>query len=392
MTKFDYLLVGGGLQNALVAEALLTNQPGVRIGLLERSGTLGGNHTWCFHGGDVPVAALPFVAPFVVREWERYSVEFSNLSRTVESRYSVVTSERLAAVMFERARSSGLTVLLDASATSVEPGRVTLMSGGVLEAEVVIDARGPDFLHAAVVGFQKFLGLELELGAGSAPMHPVLMDARVEQTNGFRFFYVLPLAEDRVLVEDTYFADGPELDLPALRRGITEYAVRSGFEVRGTLREEVGILPLPAHALRPRASAAGLVHGGYQGGFFHPTTGYSFPPAVRFALTVARSTPDELPGRVQGLAREQARQQRFATLLNRLLFRGFTPERRHHVLERFYQLPLPTIERFYALALTPADRARILCGRPPPGLSLEGLWSAVVRDGAVASRTPGEVA
>lgn len=392
MAKFDYVLVGGGLQNALVAEALLATRPGVRVALLERNRTLGGNHTWCFHAADVPAEAMPWVAPFVVQRWDRYTVEFPGLSRTVESPYAAVTSEQLATVVMNRARTSGLTVMLDAAATRIEPCRVALASGGVLEAEVVIDARGPDFVHATVAGFQKFLGLELEVPRGSAPAHPLLMDARVEQKDGFRFFYVLPLAEDRVLVEDTYFADGPALDLAALRREVFDYAARLGLGAGRTLREEVGVLPLPARAPRPRASLSGLVVGGYQGGFFHPTTGYSFPVAARFALAVARSSPEELPERVQLLARAEARQQRFASLLNRMLFRGFEGGRRYHVLERFYRLPVATIERFYALALTPADRARILCGRPPRGLSLEGLWSAVVPDRAVARRAPGEVA
>jgi lycopene beta-cyclase len=151
-------------------------------------------------------------------------------------------------------------------------------------------------------------------------------------------------------------------------------------------------LPLPARAPTPRAPERGLVRGGYQGGFFHPTTGYSFPLAVRFALEVARTSAAELPARIHALARAEQRQQRFAALLNRMLFRGFAPHDRYNVLERFYRLPVPTIQRFYALTLTPADRARIVCGRPPRGLSLEGLWSAVVPDRAGTGRARGDLA
>src|SRR6188768_371680 len=150
MAKFDYVLVGGGLQNALVAEALLAARPTLCVALVERSGALGGNHTWCFHAGDVPPEAMPFVAPFLVRSWDRYSVEFPDLSRTVEARYAAVTSERLAAVMRRRARRSNLTVLLDTAAVRIEPRRVTLASGGVLDGDVVIDARGPDFHDSPV--------------------------------------------------------------------------------------------------------------------------------------------------------------------------------------------------------------------------------------------------
>ena len=48
--------------------------------------------------------------------------------------------------------------------------------------------------------------------------------------------------------------------------------------------------------------------------------------------------------------------------------------RRRNVLERFYRLPEAIIRRFYALSLTRADRLRIICGRPPRGLSLTTAW------------------
>ena len=53
---FDYLLIGGGLQNALIALAVLTRDPEARVCLVERGATLGGNHLWCFHGLDLSEA------------------------------------------------------------------------------------------------------------------------------------------------------------------------------------------------------------------------------------------------------------------------------------------------------------------------------------------------
>jgi lycopene beta-cyclase len=109
---------------------------------------------------------------------------------------------------------------------------------------------------------------------------------------------------------------------------------------------------------------------GYGGGWFHPTTGYSFPMAARFAGVVAREKPEHLRLALRSLARSHGRQLRFATLLNRLLFGAFVPEDRRNVLERFYQLPEASIRRFYALTTSAGDRARIVCGRPPRGFSL----------------------
>jgi lycopene beta-cyclase len=118
----------------------------------------------------------------------------------------------------------------------------------------------------------------------------------------------------------------------------------------------------------PRSAA---LQAGYQGGWFHPTTGYSFPLAMRLAMHIAQRDAASVDGpELRALIRERDRQQRFCILLNRLLFEAFEPQDRWRVLERFYRLPVETIRRFYALDMSLTDRVRILCGRPPGGFSL----------------------
>ena len=95
MRSLDYLLVGGGLQNALIASALAHYRPEARVALVEAADRVGGNHLWCFHGLDVPDVAVPFVEPLVVRRWPRYRVRFSSYDRTLEEPYAAVTSDRV---------------------------------------------------------------------------------------------------------------------------------------------------------------------------------------------------------------------------------------------------------------------------------------------------------
>jgi lycopene beta-cyclase len=91
--------------------------------------------------------------------------------------------------------------------------------------------------------------------------------------------------------------------------------------------------------------------------------------ALRFARTVAESSPAERAGALEKLWQAHIRQARFARMLNRLLFAHFAPEDRWNVLARFYRLPTLTVRRFYALETTTGDRLRILCGRPPAKMS-----------------------
>lgn len=371
--QFDYLLVGGGLQNALVVLALLERRPQSRVALVEREPVLGGNHTWCFHAGDVDGAGERLLEPLVARRWGAYEVHFPDFSRTLEETYAVIPSARLDEVVRARFAEQPLWALLTgAEAADISAREVVLTGGQRLRAEVVVDARGPlAFPEQVPAGYQKFLGLELQLRRPSAQRRPILMDARVSQRDGFHFLYLLPLDERRVLLEDTLYSASPLLDPGAARDAIFDHAARAGLEVEAVAREERGVLPLPLTPAPPPAEGEGPLRAGYQGGWFHPTTGYSLPVALRLAWHLASHAPGELFGPSWArLVRAHRRQARFCLRLNRLLFNAFAPADRHHVLERFYRLPAETVRHFYALQLTTVDRARILCGRPPRGLRL----------------------
>jgi lycopene beta-cyclase len=370
----EYLLVGGGLQNALILLALLDSRPDTRLTLIERDGQLGGNHTWCFHAGDVPERAMRWLAPLIVKRWPAHDVRFPGHRRRLDEEYCAVTSAALHQEVTRRIAAAPHVRLVTGSAIRLGQHSVSLEGGRVLSGRLVVDARGP-VPGAAAGGYQKFVGLELQVAPGTASPVPMLMDATVAQLDGFRFVYVLPWDHDRVLIEDTYYSTNPRLDKEALARGILAYAKRNGMPVVRVLREEEGVLPIPTR-LDFASRAQSPIQAGYAGGLFHPTTGYSFPIAVRFALHLAeRRVEDALGADYQRFLSRHKRQARFCTNLNRLLFDAFAPAERYRVLERFYRLPAPTIRRFYALQTTLADRARILCGRPPAGFSFRRLLS-----------------
>ncbi len=441
----DYALVGGGLQNGLIALALAAVRPAARIVMIERGDAPGGNHTWCFHAGDLAAIGSPpsptpgpapdretdrgtdratgpapdretdrgtdrsthreavrapvrgsdvpaWIEPLIVARWSGYDVAFPAHARTLASPYACVSSDRFAAEVTRSLARDGSRLLTRATALDVEAHRVTVRTADgsheEIRAHAVIDARGPDAARRESTtkdargpdaarrestkdasGWQKFLGQELRLDAPHGLARPMLMDATVPQLDGFRFLYVLPLSDDRVLVEDTYFSDGTHIDAAELRARIATYVERRGWRVAEVVREEVGLLPLPLRCAPPSPTAPLVA--GYAGGWFHPVTGYSFPIAARLAALVASLPAERLVGpELVAHAAAQERQMKFALRLNRMLFGWFPPAQRFRVLERFYRLPEALIRRFYALELTALDRARILVGRPPRGMSL----------------------
>ena len=111
------------------------------------------------------------------------------------------------------------------------------------------------------------------------------MDATVEQRDGYRFVYSLPFGPRELMIEDTFYSDGPDLDQAALGAGLDRMAEAHG--PAECIGEEAGVLPIllggELEALWPVGSTP-VARLGMRGGFFHPTTGYSLPDAVRNAL------------------------------------------------------------------------------------------------------------
>lgn len=364
----DLVLAGGGLANCLIAWRLALRRPDLRVLILEREDRLGGNHTWSFHRSDLSEARNDWLTPVVAHEWQHHEVRFPTRKRRIAGAYRSATSDAL----HDHLMNNGIAeVRFGAEIADMTPTSVTLADGTRLEAGAVIDGRGQRDNPHLVLGFQKFLGLEVDLAQDHGLSGPVIMDATVSQADGYRFVYVLPFGPRRLLIEDTRYSDGADLDQGALRSAIADYAGEQGWRITGQHREEHGILPiLLAGDLNAfwRSGPEGVARSGLAAALFHPTTGYSLPFAVGLAEAIAEQQDFSAAG-LYALTRAHSeniwRRTGFFRLLNRMLFRAGRPEQRYQVLQRFYGLPESLIARFYAADLTTADKVRLLAGKPP---------------------------
>lgn len=425
---FDYILVGGGLQSGLIALALRHHRPDSSVLLIERDSRIGGNHTWSFHPGDVPESSRPWVNPIIKHTWPQYVVRVGGLGRRVDLGYAAVPSDHFAEVvsgLFHSEpnesdapeplarvrgdltgeadpRGDGLGETTSVSAGSQSPpvglsepevrtGSWEVMKNTevirisddtvltscekVLRGELVIDCRGPFAGRQpfAGCGYQKFFGFEVELKDDWSPEVPVVMDAVEDQSDGFRFFYILPFSSRRLLVEDTRFSDTPIIDRGECLARVTNYLEGHGIFDFEIIREESGVLPMPfTSELRPDARSP--LAGGYAGGWFHAATGYSFPLAVAFAEAVSSVAAVQARKAVRELAEGNVWRSGYARFLNRLLFRLVAPRHRYRIFRRFYRvLSDRAIERFYSHRFTVGDATRIVVGVPPTVLGLRPL-------------------
>ena len=359
------IIAGGGLAGCLAAIALAKRRPDVDFLLVEQGAQFGGKHTWSFFDTDVPAELKWVLEDVQALHWPAHEIRFPKRQRTIPIGYNSINSAGLDEATRRLLRPDQYR--LGQGISAVGPAGITLEGGERIEGDAVIDARGPMAMPALDLGWQKFVGRTYRFGQPHGVRLPVIMDGCVSQRDGYRFIYQLPLSETELLIEDTYYSAGPDLDRSELRSGLDKVAATFG-EAR-QIDEEEGILPIVIDGrVESLWQAAAAIPFGLRGGFFHPTTGYSLPDAVANAALLAeqRDFSAVALGTVyRHRAVRQWRDRNFYQLLNRMLFRGTDPDRSYRVLEHFYRLPPPVIARFYAARLTSLDKLRILSGRPP---------------------------
>ena len=130
----------------------------------------------------------------------RWDVCFPRYQRVLQQAYLSITSARLHQVLQEAlAAAPGCTLLLGTAVRRMSAHAVHLEDGRTLTGRLVIDARGPAALPLSrIAGYQKFVGLEVELAQAARLTQPIIMDATVPQTDGFRFVVVGMVDLERV--------------------------------------------------------------------------------------------------------------------------------------------------------------------------------------------------
>lgn len=367
----DVLIVGGGLAGCLMALKLSVARPELKIQLIESAERLGGAQTWGFRATDIPAEAMEWIEPLLEKSWTNSQVRFPKLDRTLSASYHTMRSENLHKHLL---KVLGQGVRLKSKVARITDSEVTLENGKKISASCVLDTRGfTGAPSAKVSGYQKFIGFDCELETPHDLTTPIVVDATCPQLDGFRYFSLLPWDETRILVKETFYSDSPDLNLERITKSIRSYMERRGWKIKAITKEERGVLPIPMTSDYITNSAEGeALPVGVRGGYFHATTGFSLPDAVRFAEIIS-AVPEITTQKAREALMKQRRswlsRQRFYRIVNRLIFYASEPSLRYQVMQKFYELPEETIERFYSGRTTWSDRIRILRAKPPLPMS-----------------------
>ncbi len=368
-TPYDLAIAGGGLAGGLVALALAKLRPELNIALIEAEDHFGGNHIWSFFESDVEPEHRWLVDPLLSRQWDGYDVHFPKYNRSLSNGYFSIESKNLDRELRKRLPSRALKT--GHKAGNVDHGRVQLADGTEISAQAVLDVRGGGDVSALEIGWQKFCGQMLRLKNPHGLDRPVIMDATVEQIDGYRFIYCLPFSDTEIFIEDTYYADKPDLDSATSHARIAEYAAARGWQIEAVLSEEKGRLPViygGDFEAFWKANKGVDARAGARAALIQPITSYSLPMAVRTAVLIAEMpdiTQDRLDRMLRDLATQHWKDGKFYRLLAAFLFLGADPEKRYKTLEHTYAKDEQLLARFYAGKSTRIDQASLLSGKPP---------------------------
>lgn len=343
---------GGGLSGCLLLAALKYRWPDLKVTLCERSSHLSKHQTWSFHNGDVPEHAWTWLTPLISKQWSGYNVFFPTFTRSFNTGYSSIRALDLATKI-----------------QTLYSKNIQLNCSDSNDPDALITTGWTPLNSTHEYGYQKFVGLDLKLQSPHGLTKPILKDVRCEQTDGYRFFYVLPFSETELLIEDTYYSNSPTLNIDHIKNQILHYAKLQQWSVEKIIRQESGSLPLDLQP--PSVQLSGLEFGA-AAGLAHPVTGYSFPAVIRQIQALLDSEIPDIAVWRQRLATENKKISApvpYYCFLNRMMFKAAIESKRYQILERFYTLSQPLIERFYAGKTNNWDKIRILLGKPPVPIS-----------------------
>ncbi|WP_417622046.1 lycopene beta-cyclase CrtY [Parasphingorhabdus sp.] len=370
---YDLAIAGGGLAGGLIALALNRLRPELNILLIEAGAHFGGNHIWSFFASDVEAEHRWLVDPLISRQWDSYDVHFPKYSRRLHNGYYSIESGNLDKQVHSKLPPKALKT--GHRVKRVEKNRVILDDGEEISASAVLDVRGGGDISALECGWQKFYGQMLQLKQPHGLERPVIMDATVEQIDGYRFVYCLPFSETEVFVEDTYYADTADLDSAASHARIADYTADQGWEIEAVVGEEKGRLPVfygGDFEAFWKANPGVDARAGARAALIQPITSYSLPMAVKTAILIAEQpeiSQNMLDQRLRNLAREHWKKGKFYRLLCAFLFLGADPEKRYKSLQHTYSKDERLLARFYAGKSTRMDQISLLSGKPPIPIS-----------------------
>jgi lycopene beta-cyclase len=277
---FDYIFIGAGasatlLLRSLESRGLLANK---KIALIDADDKRKNDKTYCFWTSMDDNIAQNCQQLFS-QTWSKISVNRQEPETLENSRYVHISSIAL----YDECRrivEQHQLVRVHSSVSSIartENGVQVITENGEFHAETIFDSRPPAFSlpekNEALL-WQTFIGYIISPSESHKQSDCVdLMDFDIPQDGYTQFMYVLPLTNNRILVEVTRFGIEPITSEQA--EPILDAYIQRRFGTYTILETEKGTIPMSTAKI-VREKIEGVISIGGRSGAIKPSTGYAF--------------------------------------------------------------------------------------------------------------------
>jgi lycopene beta-cyclase len=281
--SYDYIIAGGGMAGLSLAfylnKSLLKEK---NILIIDREIKNQNDHTWCFWE-DNNGAFESIVHRKWNGVWFHGTQKFSEYLNLENYTYKMIRAVDFYEFVFSQIKENSNFTFLEAEISAIENDVVQTNQGEFRASEFVFDSftrksyDNPKYQNL----WQHFLGWTIEVDeAKFNPNEPTLFDFRVEQNNECRFAYILPITENKALIEFTVFSDNllPQIEYEEnLHKYITETVEIRSYKICET---EYGVIPMSDEP-HEEFPAEKIIRIGTAGGYVKASTGYSFQRTQR---------------------------------------------------------------------------------------------------------------
>mgnify|MGYP003575733368 CR=1 FL=1 len=280
--SFDFIVCGAGCAGLSLLVRLIEsgNFKDKKILLVDKEHKNKNDRTWCFwEEGEGTFE------PIVYKRWKELWFHSHYLSKSLKLQpyqYKLIRGidfyNHCLSIIKQQPNITFLRAPVEKVFSSEAEGTGVIAGGKIYKSHFVFNSilfSKPQLKQHQYWLLQHFKGWVIETAsdvfdAGSG----TLMDFRTDQSEGATFFYVLPFAPNRALVEYTLFSKEilqPEVYQNALKTYLKETWKLADYKV---LEEEWGVIPM-TNAAFPTVNG-NIIHLGTAGGQTKASSGYTF--------------------------------------------------------------------------------------------------------------------
>ncbi|GAB4222848.1 MAG: lycopene cyclase family protein [Gammaproteobacteria bacterium] len=286
--QYDLIIAGAGLSGLSLAVELKNLNYQGKVLIIDKKKQFTNDRTWCGWGFNeyIPQSLIKY-------QWKKLAITTetnAHIHVCQHSPYFMVDTIGFYQHCLNQLLTPQFDIKLNEEIISMGPPLVTVKQE--YYAQCYVDTLTlPTQTHAIMK--QHFLGLECEFDRElENPEQAILMDFRVDQSQGLCFMYCLPFSSHSALLEITYFSE-KILDEESYLKQINDYCMKYIGSIKQIKHREFGVIPMEVSKMPPMSN--NIIYFGTKGGCTRPGTGYTFQTILKHAGELAQAIIENKP-------------------------------------------------------------------------------------------------